>query len=356
MAKGLKNFLVAFVFSSVVIGIAALIVMNSISDVLYGSFSKRDGEIAEILNGAEDETAEDESAVPSDNKLSILDGDSFTVLIVMTDYRPDVYGDYMPKDLDSVGDKVGFLQNGFRRYGAHNICICKCSKETGQFVFVPVSPLTKVLTPTGYETLYDAYYDFGCEYFKDKLTAMTGLAIDRYAIINCTEMSSFVAALGAVWATVPCEIFSNGTEYVSATVATAEKVKDANAGYTRFLEACTDYIGPSSMGLLLFDDYSNGVDDELTITSTYCEGVFANFAKFPSDSLAAFWPNIASCLSDTDIDADFLTQHLSLIGAYDISIAAVVNIPGLFKSAAANGDALFEPDEMRTVDALSKYR
>lgn len=356
MAKGLKNFVVAFVVSSVIIGIAAVIVMNSISDVLYGSFSKRDSEIAEILNGGGEETSENGSDVPTDNALITKDGESFTVLIVMTDYRPDVYDDYMPSDLSSVKDEVGFLKGGFRKWGANNICICKCSKETGQFVFVPVSPLTKVFTPSGYETLYEVYFDYGYDYFEDKLTAMTGLTIDRHAVINCTEVSSFVAALGAVWATVPCEIYSDGAEYVSTTVATAEKVKDSSAGYTRFLEACTDYIGPSSMGLLLFNDYSNGVDDELTITATYCEGIFANFAKFPSDSLAAFWPNIAGCLKDTDIDGEFLNDHLSLIGAYDISIAKVINVPGLFKSAATNGTAVFEPDAVRTVDTLSAYR
>jgi len=349
MLKSLRNFGIAFAVAAAIIGIAAMIIMSSIDDVLTGSFSKKDDEIAEILN-TDDEDKPGGGAVAAENTLSGAGEESFTVLAVMTDYRPDVYN-YKPKD----DDKAGSLMD-LKKTGAAKICLVKCSVETGKYVVVPISPLTKVGTSGGYERLYDVYADFGIDYFKAKIEAVTGLSIDRYAVINCTELSSFVAAMGAVWCPVPCDIFTDGTEYLSATAVTAAKVKDPSAQYTHFLEKCEDYIGPSSMGLLLFKDYTNGIEDELTVSAGYMKGVLANFAKFPADTLATYWDNLASSFRETDITGEFLNSKLKLIGAYTDEISKIVNISGIFKGADEDGEPVFELDSARTVDALSAYR
>ena len=50
MAKALRKFGISFAISALILGIAALIIMSSIDDVLTGSFHKRDDELSEILN------------------------------------------------------------------------------------------------------------------------------------------------------------------------------------------------------------------------------------------------------------------------------------------------------------------
>jgi hypothetical protein len=169
-------------------------------------------------------------------------------------------------------------------------------------------------------------------------------------------MSTFVAAMGAVWCPVPCDIFTDGTEYLSATAVTAAKQKDPKAQYDLFLEKCEDYIGPSSMGLLLFKDYSNGIDDELTVSAGYMKGTLANFAKFPSDTLASYWDNLKSSFRETDIDGAFLSSHIRLIGAYTDELSRVVDIAGMFKGSGDDGEPVFELDQARTVDSLVLYR
>ncbi len=352
--SGLKKFAIAFVVAVLILVPAALILFSSLEDVLTGSFSKSENEISEILNGDDEEKPGGAVPVAADNTLSALDGDSFTVLVVMTDYRPDVYDDYeiSPKEKDAPGM---FLREA-RKTGAAKICLLRCSKETGRYVVVPVSPLTNVVTSAGNERLYSIYTDYGIDYFKAKIESITGLKIDRYAVINCTEIGSFVSALGAVWCPVPCEIYTNGTEYISATAATAAKVKDPGVNYTRLLEVCEDYIGPSSMGLLLFKDYANGVEDELTVSAGYLKGVASNFAKFASESSTAYWGNVSSYMKETDIDGDFFSSHLALIGAYTSDIAKTVNVEGIFKEAGEDGEPVFEVDIPHTVDALSLYR
>lgn len=359
MAKALRKFGISFAISTLILGIAALIIMSSIDDVLTGSFHKRDDELSEILN-EDTEEAEKNDPASAENALSSLDGDSFTVLAVLTDYRPDVYDDYLPdpeKKDDAKDEKPGMFINGYRKWGAANICLLKCSKETGSYVVVPIPPVTRVQTPAGASRIYDVLPDYGTEYFKTKIEALTGLKIDKYAIMNCTEVTDFITQFGAVWCNVPCEIFTNGVEYLSSTGATAAKVKNPGVSYTRMLEVCEDYIGPSSMGLLLFKDYTNGIDDEMTISASYMRGCAANFKKFVEEGvLSAYWQTLKPYFKETDIDENFLSSHNALIGAYSDEIVKTVNIVGMFKEIGEDGEPVFEIDKPRTVATLKNYR
>ncbi len=352
MLKSLKVFGIAFLISSVVLGIVAAILMGSLEDVLTGSFSKHDSEIADILNGGGDDTDNSgNSSQPAKNDLSDLPGSSFSLLAVMTDYRPDVY-DYSMKGKDGVG----IFQDGVKRYGAEKICIVKCSKETGRFVFIPVSPLTRVSTASGNERLYDVYTDYGIDFLEAKIEAVTGIAIDRYVVINCNSMYALTSTVGAVWCSVPCDIYSDGKEYVSEAGAKAAKKKDPKAEFSLFLEKCEDYIGPSSMGLLLFRDYTNGIEDELTVSAMYMRGIFANLTKIPTDSLGTYWGNIAACVSFTDVDSDFVSSHADLISAYSERLAKTVKTVGVFRTSGDDGEPYFDLDQSRTIDNLADYR
>ncbi len=362
MVKALRKFGIAFAVSTVILGIAALIIMSLIDDVLTGSFNKDDDELSHILNDDTEEEEKKNEAPADENPLSTLDGDSFTVLAVMTDYRPDVY-EYIPKidtessSADDKNEEPGLFLKDLKEWGAAKICLVKCSKETGSYVFVPISPLTKVSTPAGPSRIYNVLSDYGTEYFKTKIEVLTGLKIDRYAIMDCTEITNFVATFGAVWCPVPCEVFSNGVEYVSATAATAAKVKNPSDVYTRLLEVCEDYIGPSSMGLLLFKDYTNGIDDELTVSAGYAKGCMANFKKLTEEGvLSSYWSSLKPYFKETDIDESFLSSHNALIGAYSDELAKTVTIQGIFKSIDDDGAPVFEVDGSRTVDALKDYR
>ena len=352
MLKSLKVFGIAFLISAVLLGIVAAVLMGALDDVLTGSFSKHDSEIAEILNGGGDDTGDGGGAAAVvKNDLSDLPGSTFTILAVMTDYRPDVY-DYSMKSKEGVG----IFEDGVKRYGAEKICIVKCSKETGLFVFIPISPLTRVSTAAGNERLYDVYTDYGIDYLKAKIEAVTGIGIDRYVVINCNSMYALTSAIGAVWCSVPCDIYTDGKEYVSEAGVKAAMKKDPKAEYSLFLEKCDDYIGPSSMGLLLFKDYSNGIEDELTVSAMYMRGIFANLAKFPADSLGTYWSNILACVSSTDIDSDFVTSRAELITAYTERLAKTVKTVGVFRTSGDDGEPYFDLDQSRTVDNLTDYR
>ena len=92
MKKGLINFAVSFAISALIFGIAAPIIVQFVLGVTGGSFG----------GGRHTEEPEKSTSVSRNessstgNILSEIDGSSFSLLLVMTDYRPDVYDDYVP--------------------------------------------------------------------------------------------------------------------------------------------------------------------------------------------------------------------------------------------------------------------
>lgn len=356
--KSLKKFGVAFLVSAVIIGIIAVFVTNTVEDILIGIFDRRSDGFTEILNSPKEENdSNGNDKEQTENTLKDLSGESFSMLVVCTDYRPKVFDNYLPdpSEIDKTDKEAGYLEDGFRITGATGICLVQCSKEYGEFVFTPIPANTNVSTPAGYETLYNIYGYYGFEYFLSKVEAITGVAVDYYSVVNCTDVKSIVDIIGAVYCTVPCDIFTDGKVFVGATGAGKLKAMDPEAEFTSFLEECTDNIGPSSMGLLLYSDYSDGIDDELIISDGYTKGVFRNFAKLSGDGQATVWSRIERYMV-TNVTADFFGTNSELIKAFNDDVAVTVSYPGMFKPSSDVERSTFEPDISKGVELLTKYR
>lgn len=354
--RGLKNFAVTFAISVLVISIVAVFVTGALEKILLGVFERDTDELTEILNSASEDDHSGTGKDDEPNSLAGLEGESYTMLLVCSDYRPGIY-DYAndKDDVDTKNEEVGYLEEGFKTTGARNICLVTCSKEYGEFVFTSIPSNMNVSTASGTDTLYNIYGIYGFDYFKGKIESITGLKIDYWLSINCTDIGSVIDKLGAVFCNVPCDIFTDGKEYVSATGVSRAKLSDPEAEFEPFLEMCDDYIGPSCMGLLLFRDYSNGIEDELTITDSFTKGVFSNFAKLSPDGCISMWRNIERYF-DSNLNEDFFKTNSALISAYSTDIARSLAFPGVFKAAEKAEDALFEPNIQRAVEDFSKYR
>lgn len=368
--KALRNFAVAFVFSLLVVSIAAVFIVNAVEGMFQSVYDKRGDDLANILASSGSDPGKDnnsEGGDASENKLENIEGESFSMLLVCTDYRPGVYDNYITdtdsdkdgnnkdKDKGEDGD-VGFFENGLRRIGVTNICLVQCSKEYGEFVFTPIAPNTNVYTPSGYDTLYNIYGIYGFDYFRQKIESITGVGIDYYAVVNCTDIGSIVDILGAVYCTVPAEIFTDGINYVGTSQVSKEASKDDGIDYKSFLDAGSYNVGPSSMGLLLYKDLTNGVGDELVITDSYAKGVFANFAKLSQNGLVSMWSRLETYMTYTNITQSFFETNGQLVTAYDSEIAITLTYPGSFKPSSEVDKSTFEPDITKAVSALSKYR
>lgn len=355
--KGLKNFALTFAVSALVLGVAAVFIISSLENILLGVFDRDTDELTGILNSSSGAQQSGADSIENVNAFADIQGESYTMLLVCSDYRPDVYK-YANNsdDVDVKNDKVGYLSEEFKTTGVRNICLVTCSKEYGEFVFTSIPPNMSVTTSTGNQTLYEVYGYYDFDYFKEKIESVTGLKIDYWLSVNCTEITDIINRIGAVYCNVPCEIFTDGKEYIGATGVSRTKLSNPKTEYKRFLEKCDDYIGPSCMGMLLFRDYSDGIDDELVITESFVKGVYANFAKLSSNGCVSMWKNIREYMQETNITEDFFTSHSELIKAYNDEISISLSYPGLFKASSEPENARFEPSVQQAVDMFSKYR
>lgn len=357
--KALKSFAISFAAAALIIAIVAVFVTGNLKGLFEDIFNKKNDELSSILNSsASDKTVETSKDGESTNPLAGLAGESFSLLLVCTDYRPDVFDDYLPDadKIDTEDDTVGTLQNGFRVMGPSAICLIRCSKETGRFAVTPIPVNMNVHTAVGSTTLHDIYGLYGLEMFLAKIEAVTGITVDRYAVVNCDKISNVVNVIGSVFCNVPNEIFTDGRDYVSEGGKKLLTLEDPERTFDLFLEKCSDNIGPSSMGLLLYKDYSNGIDDELSISSDYAKGVLKNFAKQNPDTAVSMWKRIRGSMTATNVDADFITANFELIRAFGDDVIVNVTYPGIFKLSGDVDASLFEPNKSKAIDALAEYR
>jgi anionic cell wall polymer biosynthesis LytR-Cps2A-Psr (LCP) family protein len=168
-----KKAMLSFCFSLAVFSVAALVIALALS---LGRCS-RHGE---------------EARTPKNIK-----GESFNVLLIMTDYLPETFGDYDPQ---SVANVFGTVSDGTgtRRVNAESILLVRFDAVYGELTLTPFSGKTLVSVKGQEKTLDSVASDFGTELLIQKIHAMTGLEIDKYMVFTPDSASEAFDLLGEV--------------------------------------------------------------------------------------------------------------------------------------------------------------
>ena len=104
MLSAFKNFLITLLIAALVFGIIGFFTTKYLSgiitDILDGNRSD-----TPVINAPE-ETDDDDDKLP--DGLKVPDGESFTMLFVGTDYRPDLYTNYYTtlEDIQKIVDEA----------------------------------------------------------------------------------------------------------------------------------------------------------------------------------------------------------------------------------------------------------
>lgn len=159
MDKVNKKTLISFCFSLVVFSVAALVIALSLS---IDRCAKLDKEERSLKN---------------------VKGESFNILLVMTDYRPELFNDYDPQSVENVFDIVS-NDTGTRKVSAESMVLARFDAVYGELTLTPISGKTLVSVRGQEKTLESLAGDFGTETLVQKIRAMTGLEIDGYMIFT----------------------------------------------------------------------------------------------------------------------------------------------------------------------------
>lgn len=238
MLSAFKNFAVTLIIALLIFGFGAYFTSMFLNNTMNSILSSEKEQLDSIVSKGEDEDPDDgEDPVDPVNPEEIIEGESFTFLLVVTDYRPDVYGDYMPdavhltaqqeekKESEETADPYdvfGPLSADYRKAGAAAIVLVSADKENKQYTYTYFSPESRMYTPAGYHTLGDAYYYYGTQTLAEHIHALTGIRPDYEITVNGYNLDEIVDLLGPVTVTLSKDIFHDGNAYTTEYERTVE--------------------------------------------------------------------------------------------------------------------------------------
>ncbi|MBO5195954.1 MAG: hypothetical protein J6C03_02530 [Clostridia bacterium] len=375
--RNLRNFGITFAISLVVLGIVAIFAARYVAGAVTDIFNTNDKDINQILVTPEDTSSQDGA---QDDKFSKpLEGETFTWLMVVYDKRTSVYDDYYPSSskIEKVeGAGEGLLGEDYRLVEAKAVAVVHANVETRDYIIMTIPTITKVETGTGDYTLGEIYGVYGIDFLCEKVGTMIGLDIDYYTVMNAIDLPSLATSIGAVTCELPLPIGYDGKEYVTFVeetedtsssetdaAAPAEQATEADPSetepevvITNELDAAKSVKLSKKLGVaLLYSDYSDGVDQEMTILASFVNGVLNNISSSSDNAMQNIIRGLESKMK-TNIQSADIAKNGDVIRAYSWMGKQTVVYPGRFVSASANKEAFYMPDTNEAMEIFYNFR
>ena len=379
MFSAVKNFLLTFLIALIVFGIIAWMVVGLVLNNLNGTIGN-------------DETAETTKPDPviTDKEGEVIgiqyddSGDSFNVLIVGTDFRPSEFIDYDPDMLErlygivptekpepktpegltsaprrsvgivSDGSEVhqdgqltedgklifdgGFYSYNYRHIEADTIVLLRVDKEREHFSYTAF-PTDALIEISGqYVPLSEVYGRYGLQFLIDSVHAMTGISIDKYAVLSMEGFPAVIDALGGVDYYVPCNM--NYDDY-SGNVHI-----HLSAGRMRL-------DGQQSLQLLMYNEYDDGATTRQSTTEAFIKSVLTSLTSVTNYTSAGTIFAKVDGMIDTDFTAADFANNIDMIFK---CAGNTVQIQVYTKYVTSGQKTLTVIDTERTLNSFSQYR
>jgi len=422
MLSALKNFAITFLVAAILFGVTASLVcgfiLNTVTPFIDG-VAPGDGLDSVFEKQGDDDPSEtgDNPDDTSAENLSPIEGTSFNVLIVATDYSPEIFEDYVlekadeyilrihedyleyleelkenppepvpepesepePEIDESLLDEeeladlyaqraeaeaaaeaeererdrkkdMGFLKKNYDRISANTITLLRVDKEARQCTFTAIPSNMQIYVNNAFTTVGTLYYKYGIEYLVDKITAITGLGIDFYSIINITETPKIIEVLEGVEFSVPEDIYLFNEKYRAGTSIEGEEGFE-NAELilkSGFREITPENVIP----FLSFNDYSDGTTGRTNTHLAFLKVVLEKMTD-PSNINAAeeLHEKLLEAVQTT-FTLENLTKEIELVFAYSTFESVNLPYPGRIRPS----DGVFIPDTRSAVNMFKDYR
>ncbi|MBQ8915053.1 MAG: hypothetical protein IJ046_02620 [Clostridia bacterium] len=380
--NNLRNFGIVFAVSLVVLGIIAIFACGYVADTVCAIFSEDGDKLDGILTPVDTTGIGDEG---EDDRLTRkINGESFTWLMVVSDYRPDVFDDYYPqssKQVDKLKD-FGILDDEYRFPGAASIVVVRADVKTREYVVMTIPAKTRISTPTGSYPLGDYFALCDTKTFVAEVESMTGLEIDYHTVLNSTDLTSLANSVGSIECNIPVDIGFNGQDYLNMptedttdkadttkkkeTPAKKDKDKDKDTK-EETTEPETTFISeldrdPSVklakklMAALLYYEPSDGIDDEMLILQSFANGLMTNLSEKSDGDLTAIFTSVSKKLASTNITKDDVLAHTEVIRGYSWFKVQTLTYPGKYITGRQGREGYYNPDIDAAISFFADYR
>ncbi|MBQ2767590.1 MAG: LCP family protein [Clostridia bacterium] len=382
MLSALKNYAITFLIAAIIFSLIAFAVVQIIMDSLEDSFFVTPDDPSITLDPAltTTEPPATESAEP-------LNGSSFNILLIGVDYAPNRFYDYDPELIEAltpqteaaaddsslttnapetiappasitVADETtaldtgilmpdgslyfegGFFSDDYRTVQTDTLILLRVDKERRQFTFTAFPP-EMLLTIEGREMmLCDVFAEYGLDFLLRKINAMTGLLIDRYAIVNIDQFPQIIDTLGGITYNVPCDM----------------KYDDYKGNLHIDLKAGMQPMdGEAVLHMLRFNSYTEPNQSRIKTAINFMRTLLQ---KMTDLSYLPKAPELYSQLCNlfiTNFTAQDLTVNLDLIFKYGEYQLLELSFPGSY-STDAEGERVFTPNLERALEYFSEYK
>ncbi len=367
----------------IILGIIAIFACGYVADTVSGIFDDKGDNLEQVLTPADTTGIGDEG---EDDRLTRkLNGESFTWLMVVSDYRPDVIDNYYPQNasaVDKLKEDFGILDDEYELIEATNIVIIRADVKTREYIVMTVPTATRVDTPTGDCSIGEFYALNGAENLSKKVASMTGLTIDYYSVIHSTDLASVANTIGSIECNIPVEIGFDGKNYITMpkeettdnddkkdTTAKKDKDKDKDKDKNKdeTTEAVTTYVSELDasasvklakklMPALLYMDETDGIDDEMLILQSFANGLMVNLSDKSDGDLTSIFTSLNKKLVSTNITKDDVLAHTEVIRGYSWFKIQTLTYPGKFIAGRQGREGYYNPDIDAAISFFSDYR
>ncbi|MBQ8397992.1 MAG: LCP family protein [Clostridia bacterium] len=382
MLSAFKNYAITFLIAAIIFSLVAFFVVQIVIESLGDSFFVSSNVGETVTTDPAITTAAPVSTEPPEP----LNGESFNILLVGVDYAPTLFYNYDPDIIDALTPETepetvpiqttlppetvappapitvaeetttadtgllmpdgslffegGFYAEDYRAVQADTIMLVRVDKERQAFTFTAFPP-EMVLTIEGREVLLrDVFAEYGLDFLIRKINAMTGLPVDRYAVVNLEQFPAIVDALDGITYTVPC----------------AMKYDDNKGNLHIDLKAGSQLLnGEQALDMLRFNGYSDGVNSRVRTAVSF---VRAMMQKMTNVVYLPKAPELYEKVKDmvmTNFTAEDLTANLDLIFKYGEYALSELSFPGTY-GLAENGTSIFTPNLDRALTYFGDYR
>lgn len=344
MPLSVRNFIITFSVSAIIFSVFAFLltgfVVDSIGPVINGGA---------ITTAVDSGNQTDDEGKPVDQTPSDIKGNSFNILLIGTDYQPNILNDYNPKisELYPMFGRIngpadtehGFPPYAYRKVSPDTIILARVSKEKNQFTFTALPTNMHVSTGGSMTTLGDLYQDEGLDYFISKINAITGLPINYYAIIDIEGLAKAIDIVDGITYTVPADM----------------TYSDPSQNLTISLRAGSQKLnGNQALQMLRYSKYTSGANNRLKTGISF---IRALASKMTNIIYITKVPGIFEQVSPyitTNFTAKDLTNNLDLIFAYPKFESFELTYPGSYSEK--DGKTYFEPNISQAITNFSSYR
>ncbi|MBQ8508483.1 MAG: LCP family protein [Clostridia bacterium] len=336
MLSALRNFALTFTIAAIIFGLIAYFVVGFVLDTLTVTISAtpEPNDTAQLILPEDTTSADTTGPETPDQPVEEIDGETFNILLVGTDYQPDLFDDY---DYEEKWTGEGFPDRRSRKISADMIILMRIDKENRKFVFCSLPRNTRVLVDGIYMQLGDVYAQKGIDFLCGKVTGLTGLEMDYYAILDVGGIAEVVDAFGGISYYVPEDM-----EY-----------EDPEQNLIISLKKGTQTIkGEEAAQLLRYAGY--GTNARMSTAVSFIEAMMDKFTNITYITKAPEIYKKVTEIVTTNFTADDLMNNIDLIFSYSKFEAVSVSYPG--SSKVYENVTYFEPSLANALDIFASYK